>query len=265
MIKTALSIAGSDCSGGAGIAADIKTMSALNVYAMCVITSVVAENTCGVIAQKDVPASLIRAQIDAVMNDIPPSEVKVGMLYSRSTIEAVADALSFYDVKAVVDPVMYAKDGSPLMDEDSVGLYIKRMIPLSKVFTPNIPEAESISGIKIKSDKDIIDAAKIIYDKGATNVLIKGGHRDGAPIDVLFDGKKFDYFEGKRIQTKNTHGTGCTLSSAIAAFLALGESVVDAVFKAKKYIAGAIENALPLGKGCGPLDHFYGFRSKHED
>ena len=258
MIKTALTIAGSDCSGGAGVQADLKTMSALGVFGMSVIVSVVAENTSRVISIEDISPKVIADQIDAVFEDIPPDAVKVGMLSTPACMEAVASKLREYrPAHVVIDPVMYAKNGSPLMQESSIDTLIKTVIPVATLLTPNIPEAEKISEMKITTPEDMREAAKKIYEMGAGAVLVKGGHYIGDARDILFDGREFHTYVEKRIDTKNTHGTGCTLSSAIASYLALGEPLPEAVGKAKAYVTGAIEHALPLGNGCGPTNHFF--------
>lgn len=257
-MKTALTIAGSDSSGGAGIQADIKTMSAHGVYAMSVIVSVVAENTSRVIAVSDVPTDIIKAQIDAVFEDIPVDAVKIGMLSTPECMRAVADKLVEYKPSnVVIDPVMYAKNGCPLMNIDAVESFISIILPFADLLTPNIPEAEAISGLKINNFNDMENAARMIHSMGAKNVLIKGGHSSGEPIDLLYDGNEFIKFGGERINTKNTHGTGCTLSSAIAANLALGAKLDESVAMAKEYVTDAIKHALELGKGNGPTNHFY--------
>lgn len=259
-MKTALSIAGSDCSGGAGIQADLKTMSAIGVFGMSVIVSVVAENTSRVISIEDISPKVIEDQIDAVFEDIPPDAVKVGMLSTPECMEAVAKKLQQYQPPhIVIDPVMYAKNGSPLMQESSIDTLIRRVVPIATLLTPNIPEAEKITGKSISSVEDMKEAARRIVDFGAKAVLVKGGHYIGDAQDILYDGHQFYTYVKKRIDTKNTHGTGCTLSSAIASYLALGETLENAVDKAKTYVTGAIENALELGKGCGPTNHFYQF------
>lgn len=259
-MKTALSIAGSDCSGGAGIQADIKTMSSLGVFGMSVIVSVVAENTSRVISIEDVSPKVIADQIDAVFEDIEVNAVKVGMLSTPECMKTVAEKLRQYQPEhVVIDPVMYAKNGCPLMQETSIGTLIETVIPLATLLTPNIPEAEKIAGMEIKTAEDMKTAAKKIADMGAKAVLVKGGHYMGDAQDILYDGSGYHTFGEKRIHTKNTHGTGCTLSSAIASYLALGESLPDAVKKAKEYVTGAIEHSLELGKGCGPTNHFFRF------
>lgn len=264
-MRTALTIAGSDCSGGAGIQADLKTMSALGVFGMSVIVSVVAENTCRVISIEDISTSVISDQIDAVFEDIVPDAVKVGMLSSPECMECVAAKLAEYKPRhIVVDPVMYAKNGSPLMEEGSIGSLIRTVIPVSTVLTPNIPEAEKIADMEITTIDDMKRAAEKIASFGAHAVLVKGGHHIASPDDVLFDGNGFHIYPGTRINTKNTHGTGCTLSSAIASYLALGCGLDEAVGKAKEYVSGAIRNALELGKGNGPTDHFFMYREGHK-
>lgn len=257
-MKTALTIAGSDSSGGAGIQADIKTMSAHGVYAMSVIVSVVAENTSRVIAVSDVTTDIIKAQIDAVFEDILVDAVKIGMLSTPECMRAVADKLVEYKPSnVVIDPVMYAKNGCPLMNIDAIESFISIILPFADLLTPNIPEAEAISGLKINNFNDMENAARMIHSMGAKNVLIKGGHSSGEPIDLLYDGNEFIKFGGERINTKNTHGTGCTLSSAIAANLALGAKLDESVAMAKEYVTDAIKHALELGKGNGPTNHFY--------
>ena len=260
MRKRALAIAGSDCSGGAGIQADIKTMSALGVFAMSAIVSVVAENTSRVISIHDVPPEMIRDQIDAVYEDIGTDAVKIGMLSSPECMEAVAERLEHYAPEnVVIDPVMYAKNGCPLMHEDSIDALISTIIPCAMLLTPNIPEAEKIAGMEIRTIGDMKRAAEKICSLGSYAVLVKGGHYMGDAEDVLLSPSGFRTYTTRRIETKNTHGTGCTLSSAIASYLALGESLEDAVGSAKEYVTGAIEHALELGKGNGPTDHFYRF------
>lgn len=259
-MKTALSIAGSDCSGGAGIQADIKTMSALGVFGMSVIVSVVAENTSRVISIEDISPKSISDQIDAVFEDMPVDAVKVGMLSTPECMRAVALKLRQYNpTHVVIDPVMYAKNGCPLMQEQSIETLISEIIPLATLLTPNIPEAEKIAGMSIETIDDMKTATIKIAELGAKAVLVKGGHYIGDAQDILYDGKKFYSFVSKRINTKNTHGTGCTLSSAIASHLAQGENLEIAVQKAKEYVTAAIEHALPLGRGCGPTNHFYKF------
>ena len=253
-----MTIAGSDCSGGAGIQADLKTFAAHGVYGMSVIVSVVAENTFRVIDMQDITPGMIEKQIDAVFEDIGADAVKVGMLSQLCCMEAVARKLREYKPRnVVIDPVMIAKNGCPLMNPDSVDTLIRVILPLADVLTPNIPEAEKISGMKIASAEDMEQAAKYISELGAKNVLVKGGHAIGDALDILYDGRRFYHFSTGRIETKNTHGTGCTYSSAIASNLALGLDLQEAVKKAKEYVTTAIRHSLSIGKGCGPTHHFY--------
>lgn len=262
-MKTALTIAGSDCSGGAGIQADLKTFSAHGVFGMSVIVSVVAENTARVLQIQDITPEMIAAQIDAVFEDIPPHAVKIGMLSTPECMRVVAEKLQQYRPEnVVIDPVMYAKNGCPLMDPSAVGTLIREVLPLADVLTPNIPEAEQITGMKITSLEYARQAAAAICWMGCRSVLVKGGHALGDAEDILFDGSQFYSFRETRIDTKNTHGTGCTLSSAIAANLARGMDVPAAVASAKEYVTTAIRHALPLGKGCGPTHHFYNLYQK---
>jgi hydroxymethylpyrimidine/phosphomethylpyrimidine kinase len=257
-MKTALSIAGSDCSGGAGIQADLKTFSAHGVFGMTAVTSIVAENTVRVIEYQDIRADIIEKQIDAVFEDIPPDAVKVGMLSCSQTMLAVAKKLREWKPhNVVIDPVMYAKNGAPLMETDAVSTLIKEVVPLGDLITPNIPEAEKISGMTIKTHGDMREAARRIYAMGCRSVVVKGGHIQGESTDILFDGDTFHAYPSPRINTKHTHGTGCTFSSAIAANLALELSVQKAVENAKAYINTAIIHAPGLGKGHGPTHHFY--------
>ena len=264
-MKKVLSIAGSDCSGGAGIQADLKTFSAHGVFGMSVIVSVVAENTSRVIDIQDVTPDMIKKQIDAVFEDIEVDAVKIGMLSTPDCMKAVAEKIRQYNpANVIIDPVMYAKNGCPLMAETALDSLIKLIIPLADVLTPNIPEAEKISGISISSLADMETSARKIHAMGCKAVVIKGGHFDGNPCDVLFDGNQFTHFETTRINTKNTHGTGCTFSSAIAAQLAKGDSVKDAVSSAKAYVTTAIEHSLAIGKGNGPTIIFTSYIKKED-
>jgi hydroxymethylpyrimidine/phosphomethylpyrimidine kinase len=257
-MKKALTIAGSDCSGGAGIQADLKTFSAHGVFGMSVIVAVVAENTSRVIGVENVRPDMVAMQIDAVYEDIGTDAVKIGMLSTETLMRTVAQKLGEYKpANVVIDPVMYAKNGAPLMDPDATDALIKHIVPLADLLTPNIPEAQKIAGIKIQNEKDMEKAAELILKMGCSQVLIKGGHSEGAAVDILFDGTEFRRFTSPRIATKNTHGTGCTLSSAIASNLALGFSMAEAVERAKRYVTIAIEHSLAIGKGHGPTNHFY--------
>jgi len=257
-MKHVLTIAGSDSCGGAGIQADLKTFSALGTYGMSVITAITVQNTQGVFGCQDITPAIIRGQIDAIFTDIEVSAVKIGMVSQIETIHAIADKLEEYKVKnLVIDPVMISKSGFDLMQPDAKETLIKRLIPLADVLTPNLPEAEIITGMKIDNLASMEEAAKIIHQMGAKNVLMKGGHLADDATDLLFDGEKCILFHAKRFETKNTHGTGCTLSSAIAANLAKGKTVEEAVKNAKDYITIGIAHSLDIGKGVGPTHHFY--------
>ncbi|MDR0423012.1 MAG: bifunctional hydroxymethylpyrimidine kinase/phosphomethylpyrimidine kinase [Rickettsiales bacterium] len=258
MVKKCLTIAGSDCSGGAGIQADLKTFSALGCYGMSVITSVVAENTQRVISIQDVDINIIEDQIDACFEDIEIDGLKIGMLSNIDIMLAIKDKLLQYKPKnVVIDPVMYAKGGVALMKEDCIDTLIKEIIPLAFVLTPNIPEAEKITNKRISTLRDMEEAGKVIYDMGCKNVLIKGGHLENDATDILYNGEEIFHFKNEKINTKNTHGTGCTLSSAIASELTKENPVDIAVGNAKKYIVGAITNDLCIGKGNGSINHFW--------
>ncbi len=257
-MKKVLSIAGSDCSGGAGIQADLKTFSALGVFGMSVIVSVVAENTRRVIDMQDISPEMIGNQIEAVFEDIEVDALKIGMLSSTECMEAVAGKVRRHKPShVVIDPVMYAKNGCPLMEMTAIDTLINQIIPLADVLTPNIPEAGKIAGISIQTVEEMEAAARKIHNLGCGAVVVKGGHAAGDALDILFDGKTFYRFETARINTRNTHGTGCTFSSAIAALLARGMELPDAVREAKAYVTMAIAHSLPIGKGNGPTHHFY--------
>lgn len=257
-MKKVLTIAGSDSCGGAGIQADLKTYSALKTYGMSVITAVTAQNTMGVIKVRELDPEIINAQIDAIFEDIKVDAVKIGMVSSAAIIETIGAALKKHGAKnIVVDPVMVSKSGCPLLQPEARDAVIQTLLPLADVVTPNLFEAEVITGIKISTLEQMEKAAVEIYKFGAKNVVVKGGHLAGDAIDVLYDGKKFHHIKSARISTPNTHGTGCTFSSAVAAHLAKGLSVTDAVDKAKEYITGAITYSFPLGHGVGPTHHFY--------
>ena len=256
-MKTALTIAGSDSSGGAGIQADIKTMTMLGVYAMSAITALTAQNTTGVTAVLEVPPKFLEQQLDAVFEDIPPDAVKIGMVSSAELIKTIAQKLEFYGAKnIVVDPVMVATSGAKLIDDNAVETLKKFLFPLATVITPNIPEAEKLSGIEIKSAEDMKTAAKIIFENHGCAVLCKGGHSLNDANDILFDGE-IKIFNGKKISTSNTHGTGCTLSSAIAAGLAKNLNLTESISAAKNYISGALNFGLNLGRGNGPMNHAF--------
>ncbi|MBR4719105.1 MAG: bifunctional hydroxymethylpyrimidine kinase/phosphomethylpyrimidine kinase [Lachnospiraceae bacterium] len=257
-MKTALTIAGSDSSGGAGIQADIKTMTMNGVYAMSVITALTAQNTTGVTGIMEVTPEFLALQLDAVFTDIYPGAVKTGMVSSGELIKTIADKLRKYKAKnIVVDPVMVATSGARLISEDAIEILKKELIPLADVITPNIPEAEVLSGMQIRNEEDMIEAAGIINRTFGCNVLCKGGHQINDANDLLYRNGGYIWFRGRRIDNPNTHGTGCTLSSAIASNLAKGENLDDAVENAKEYITGALEAMLDLGRGSGPLAHNY--------
>lgn len=261
-----LTIAGSDSGGGAGIQADLKTMSSLGMYAASVITSVTAQNTCGVTAIHVIPADIIAEQIKDVMIDIEPVAVKVGMLNDSATMNIVADTLGKYDIKhLVIDPVMVATSGDRLMKEDAINTFMERLLPIADVLTPNLPEAEILAGMKIEDKNDVYTAAEKIIAKGCNTVLIKGGHSDGKDkTDYLFY-KKEDgtrdvmIYSCNTVDTNNTHGTGCTLSSAITSYLAMGLPMCEAVGKAKNYVTAALMAAadVKIGHGHGPVNHFH--------
>ena len=263
-MKTALTIAGSDCSGGAGIQADLKTMTMNGVYAMSAITALTAQNTTGVRAIQESTPDFLKQQIDAVFEDIYPDAVKIGMVASSELIRVIADRLRYYDAKnVVIDPVMVATSGSALMKNDAVQTLIEELLPVSTLVTPNIPEAQVLSGLAIESKEDMIAAAKQIGDSYHCAVLLKGGHSINDANDLLYANGELVWFEGKRINNPNTHGTGCTLSSAIAANLAKGFTLAESVQRAKDYISGALAAMLDLGKGSGPMNHLFDLNSDY--
>ena len=257
---TAMTIAGSDSGGGAGIQADLKTFSALGVFGASTLTAITAQNTVGVTAVHEIPTDVIAAQIDAVVTDIGADAVKTGMLSSPAIVSVVADAIRRHGIaNLVVDPVMVAKSGDRLLRAEAIATIREELIPLALVVTPNIPEAEDLTGQTIETDDDARRAAEAIIGMGAGCVVIKGGHRDGPPTDILYDGNRFIEFTAERIPSTNTHGTGCTFASAVAAGLAHGLDVPAAVGQAKEYVTAAISAAYPIGRGHGPLHHFHAF------
>ena len=257
---TAMTIAGSDSGGGAGIQADLKTFSALGVFGTSTLTAITAQNTVGVTAVHEIPTDVISAQIDAVITDIGADAVKTGMLSSADIVATVAEAVRRHGItNLVVDPVMVAKSGDRLLREEAISSICNDLIPLAKVVTPNIPEAEDLTGLSITTDADVRRAAEAIIGMGAQSVVVKGGHRDGPPTDILYDGATFLEFTTERIPSTNTHGTGCTFASAVAAGLAHGFEVPGAVQQAKDYVTAAIRSAYPIGQGHGPLHHFHAF------
>ncbi len=255
---TALTIAGSDCSGGAGIQADIKTMTMNGVYAMSAVTALTAQNTTGVREVMDITPAFLAAQLDAIFTDIYPDGIKIGMVSSAALVDVIAEKLTLYKAKHIVlDPVMAASSGAKLLSDEGIKALCEQLMPLAELVTPNIPEAEFLCGRKIKTQKDMEAAAQIIKEKFGCSVLLKGGHQTGEPNDFLLDKDGSRWFYGERIDNPNTHGTGCTLSSAIAAGLAKGLELEAAVEQAKKYISEALSAMLDLGAGSGPMDHAY--------
>ena len=258
-MRKALTIAGSDSSGGAGIQADLKTFAAHGVYGLSAITAVTAQNTLGVTAVETLSADLVTAQIEAVMSDLGADAAKTGMLANAAIVEAVAAAVEALEIPLlVVDPVMIAKSGDRLIDEDAVATMRSELLRRAFVVTPNIPEAEAIAGMTIRSDKDRQEAARRMVKLGASAVIIKGGHLRLPMIqDLLYDGHRFAEFKAPRIEGRSTHGTGCTFAAAIAAQLALGTALADAVPLAQEYVAGAMRAGPDIGRGHAPLHHFW--------
>ena len=262
-MKTALTIAGSDSSGGAGIQADIKTMTANGVFAMSAITALTAQNTTGVTDIFETTPKFLSEQLDAVFTDIYPDAVKIGMVSSAELIGTIADKLQAYGAKhIVVDPVMVATSGSKLLRDDAVDALTARLLPMAEVLTPNIPEAEILSGMSIKNAADMEKAAQTISEKYGCAVLCKGGHQINDADDLLWRSGAGKWFRGRRIDNPNTHGTGCTLSSAIASNLAKGYDLDTSVERAKAYISGALAAMLDLGHGSGPMDHMFALKGE---
>ncbi|MDQ0151209.1 bifunctional hydroxymethylpyrimidine kinase/phosphomethylpyrimidine kinase [Eubacterium multiforme] len=255
----ALTIAGSDCSGGAGIQADLKSFSANGVFGMSVITAITAQNTQGVFGIEDISPNMIKDQIRVIFDDIRVDAIKIGMVSKIESIKAIGEGLrAIKDLPQIVlDPVMVSKSGFKLLSEDSKDTLIKELFPLSTLITPNLPEAEEIIGEEIKTIEDMEKACIKLKKLGPKYILVKGGHLENDATDILYDGEKFIYLNQKRIDSKNTHGTGCTLSSAIAANLAKGMNIEEAVREGKRYVTVAIEHGIELGKGVGPTHHFY--------
>ena len=262
-MKTALSIAGSDCSGGAGIQADLKTMTMNGVYAMSAITALTAQNTTGVTGILEVTPEFLGQQIDMIFTDIRPDAVKIGMVSNSRLIETIAERLRFYQAEnIVVDPVMVATSGSALMASDAVVTLKRELLPLAAVVTPNIPEAEVLSGMAIRNEEDMTAAAKHISETYHCAVLLKGGHSINDANDLLYADGTARWFYGRRIPNPNTHGTGCTLSSAIASNLAKGYDLETSVQRAKDYISGALAAMLDLGQGSGPMNHAFDLKGE---
>jgi len=257
-MKKVLTIAGSDSSGGAGIQADIKTITVHKQYAMSVITALTAQNTTGVYGIMDATPEFVAKQIDCIFNDIRPDAVKIGMVSNSKIIEVIADKLIEYKAEnIVIDPVMVSTSGSKLLSDDAMSSLISKLLPIGNVITPNIPEAEVLSQTPIKDEEDMIKAAKIISENVCGAVLVKGGHLVSDAIDLLYKNGDIHWFKSRRINTANTHGTGCTLSSAIACNIANGLSLADSIQAAKNYLSGALADGLDLGKGSGPMNHMF--------
>ena len=257
-MRTALTIAGSDSSGGAGIQADIKTMTANGVFAMSAITALTAQNTTGVTGIMEVSPEFLEEQIDCIFTDIRPDAVKIGMVSSSGLITAIADRLKKYHAEnIVVDPVMVATSGAKLISDDAVTTLKEKLLPIADILTPNIPETEVLSGMEVKTEEDMVSAARKISEQYQCAVLVKGGHQLNDANDLLYRNGECRWFYGKRIDNPNTHGTGCTLSSAIASNLAKGFPMDESVERAKEYISGALGAMLDLGRGSGPMNHAF--------
>ncbi len=257
-MRTALTIAGSDSSGGAGIQADIKTMTANGVFAMSAITALTAQNTTGVTGIMEVSPEFLEEQIDCIFTDIRPDAVKIGMVSSSGLITAIADRLKEYHAEnIVVDPVMVATSGAKLISDDAVATLKEKLLPIADILTPNIPETEVLSGMEVKTEEDMVSAARKISEQYQCAVLVKGGHQLNDANDLLYRNGECRWFYGKRIDNPNTHGTGCTLSSAIASNLAKGFPMDESVERAKEYISGALGAMLNLGRGSGPMNHAF--------
>jgi hydroxymethylpyrimidine/phosphomethylpyrimidine kinase len=262
--KTALTIAGSDSSGGAGIQADLKTMTVNGVFAMSAVTALTAQNTTGVTDIMESTPEFLKEQIDAVFTDIRPDAVKIGMVSSEGLIKVIAERLKFYKAEhIVVDPVMVSTAGSRLIAEDAIDSLKQELLPIAEVITPNIPEGELLSGMTIRTPEDMETAAQKIGTEFGCAVLLKGGHNLNDANDLLFDKKTLRWFRGKRIDNPNTHGTGCTLSSAICSNLAKGMDLAESVEHAKRYISGALAAMLDLGSGSGPMDHAFAVKGEY--
>ncbi len=255
-----LTVAGSDSGGGAGIQADLKTMLALGVHGMSVVAAVTAQNSMGVQGYWELPPEAVRAQLDSVLSDIGTQAVKTGMLASTVLVRTVAEALGPVEAPIVVDPVGVSKHGDSLLAADAVDAVRTDLLPLATVVTPNLPEVEQLTGIKVEDETGMREAAEAMRSFGPAWVLIKGGHLPGEAVDLLFDGESEYRFTAPRHDNAHTHGTGCTLASAIASRLALGDDVPAAVGRAKQYVTGAIEHGFPLGAGIGPVDHAWQWR-----
>lgn len=262
-MKTALTIAGSDSSGGAGIQADLKTMTMNGVYAMSVVTALTAQNTTGVKAICEVTPGFIETQLDAVFSDIFPHAVKIGMIPSSELISVISEKISYYAAEnVVIDPVMVSTSGFSLMKCDAIQTLTGNLLPSADLITPNIPEAEILSGIPVKSNEDMMSAAKLLGDTYSCGVLLKGGHCVNDANDLFYKNGSFKWYHAKRINNANTHGTGCTLSSAIAANLAKGYDLDSSILRAKDYVSGALAAMLDIGQGSGPISHSFDLNSR---
>ena len=258
-VPKALTIAGSDSGGGAGIQADLKTFSAFRVFGMSVLTAVTAQNSVGVTGVHNLPPEFVTRQLDAVLDDIGADAVKLGMLSTAPIIGAVAAGLAARrQAHVVLDPVMIAKSGDALLQPDAQTALIERVLPLAEIVTPNLHEAAALAGMPVTSEKEMEEAARRIHARGPQHVLVKGGHLDDSATDILWDGRVFTRYPAARVPSKHTHGTGCTLSAAIAAGLALGRALPEAVREAKAYVTAAIREGFPTGRGVGALRHFVG-------
>ena len=263
-MHTSLTIAGCDSSGGAGIGADIKTMTLNGVYAMSVITSLTAQNTQGVEDILDVTPDFLKKQLDTVFEDIFPDSIKIGMVSKSDFISIIAERLKFYNAKnIVIDPVMIATSGSSLIRTEAIKTLTSKLLPVATLVTPNIYEAEILAGIKISGNEDMLLAAKCIEEKCGCSVLLKGGHSQNDANDLLYANREYHWYKGERIDNPNTHGTGCTLSSAVAANLAKGFCLYESVKRAKEYISDVLAAGLDLGKGAGPLMHNFDLKEKY--
>ena len=257
-----LTVAGSDSGGGAGIQADLKTMLALGVHGMSVIAAVTAQNSLGVQGHWELPPEAVLAQLDSVLSDIGAQTIKTGMLASAALVETVASVLAEVNVPVVVDPVGVSKHGDSLLALDAVGAVRSALLPVATIVTPNLWEVEQLTGVTVREESRLLEAAVAVKELGPRWVLIKGGHLPGDPVDLLYDGEREYRFPGRRLDNAHTHGTGCTLASAIASYLALGRDMVGAVRAAKEYVTGAIEGGFALGAGIGPVDHAWRWRNR---
>lgn len=259
-VPRAMTVAGSDSGGGAGIQADLKTFAAFGVYGTSAITAITAQNTVGVVAVHELPPKMVAAQIDAVVKDIGVDGAKTGMLANTGIIEVVAEKVKEHRIeKLVVDPVMVAKSGDPLLRPEAIQALKERLLPFAYIVTPNLPEAEVLVGRKLEGEEEIREAAKEIHGMGPKFVVIKGGHRTGDATDFLFDGNRFQEFRAERIKTPHTHGTGCTFAAGLTACLAKGMTTAEALAAVKAYVTEALTQAYPVGNGRSPVHHFYGF------